>query len=87
MLNDKVIGEAFYNSSVNDYKEERFDKAIFKLLQAINYNHMEAKYYFLLGQSNFQLKKQDFACENWNIANSIDSGILKKEIKDLCNLK
>lgn len=87
MLSDKVIGEAFYNSSVNDYKEEKFDLAIFKLLKAISYNHMEAKYYFLLGHNYFQLKKQDFACENWTIANSLDSGVLKIEIKDLCNLK
>jgi len=87
MLNDKVIGEAFYNSSVNDYKEENYDKAVFKLIRAISYNHMDAKYYFLLGHSYFQLKKQDFACENWTIANSLDSVILKKEIKDLCNLK
>lgn len=87
MLSDKVIGEAFYNSSVNDYKEDKFDLAIFKLLMAISYNHMEAKYYFLLGHNYFQLKKQDFACENWTIANSLDGGILKKEIKDLCNLK
>jgi len=87
MLSDKIIGEAFYNSSVNDYKEEKYDKAVFKLIKAISYNHMEAKYYFLLGHSYLQLKKQDFACENWTIANSLDSGILKKEIKDLCNLK
>jgi len=87
MLSDKIVGEAFYNSSVNDYKEDKYDKAVFKLIKAIGYNHMEAKYYFLLGHSYFQLKKQDFACENWTIANSLDSEILKKEIKDLCNLK
>lgn len=87
ILSDKIIGEAFYNSSVNDYKEEKYDKAVFKLIKAIGYNHIEAKYYFLLGHSYFQLKKQDFACENWTIANSLDNGILKKEIRDLCNLK
>ncbi len=87
ILSDKNMGNAFYNSSTNDYKEEKYDKAIFKLLRAINYNHMDAKYYFLLGHCYFQQKKQNFACENWTIANSLDSGILKKEIKDLCNLK
>jgi len=87
ILSDKVIGEAFYNSSVNDYKEEKFDLAIFKLLKAISYNHMESKYYFLLGHNYFQQKKQDFACENWAIANRLENGILKKEIKGLCNLK
>lgn len=86
-LSDKNIGNAFYNSSANDYKEEKYDKAVFKLIKAIGYNHMDAKYYFLLGYCYFQLKKQDFACENWTIANSLDSEILKKEIKDLCNLK
>lgn len=87
MLSDKNIGNAFYNSSLKDYKEEKFNKAIFKLLRAINYDHMDAKYYFLLGHCYFQQKKQDFACENWAIANSLDGGVLKKEIKDLCNLK
>ena len=86
-LSSKIIGDAFYNSSVKDYKAEKYDKAVFKLKKAINYNHMEAKYYFLLGHSYYQLKKQDFACENWTIANSLDSGILKKEITDICNLK
>ena len=87
MLSDKIISEAFYNSSVNDYKEEKYDKAVFKLIKAIGYNNMAAHYYFLLGHCYFQLKKQDFACENWTIANSLDSEILKKEIMDLCNLK
>ena len=86
MLNDKNIGNAFYNSSRIDYKEKKYDKAIFKLLKAINYNHMEANYYYLLGLCYFQLNKQDFACENWTIANSLDSGILKKEFKGLCDL-
>jgi hypothetical protein len=48
---------------------------------------MEAKYYFFLGHSYYNLKKPDFACANWSVANSLDSTILKKEIKDLCNLK
>jgi hypothetical protein len=87
VLSDKIIGEAFFNSGVNDYKEENYEKAIFKLLQAISRNHMEAKYYYLLGNCYYILKNKDFACEDWSIANSLDSEILKKEIKDLCNLK
>ena len=48
---------------------------------------MEAKYYYLLGHSFYMQKKHDFACENWSIANSLDSEILKKATKDLCNLE
>lgn len=84
--NGKIIGDAFYNSSIHDYEEAKYEKAVFKLIKATNYNHMEAKYYFLLGHNYLQQKKEDFACENWAIANSLDSGILKKEIKDLCHL-
>lgn len=87
MLSDKIIGEAFFNSGGIDYKEGKFEKAVFKFINAIGYNHMEAKYYFFLGHSYYNLKKQDFACANWSVANSLDSEILKKEIKDLCNLK
>jgi antitoxin component YwqK of YwqJK toxin-antitoxin module len=87
VLSDKIIGEAFFTSGVDDYKEKNYKKAIFKIIKAISRNHMEAKYYYLLGHCYYNLKKQDFACENWTIANSFDNGILKKEIKDLCNLK
>jgi len=86
-VNDKIIAEAFFNSGGLDYKEGKYEKAAFKFIKAIGYNHMEAKYYFFLGHSYYNLKKQDFACENWSVANSLDSEILKKEIKDLCNLK
>ena len=48
---------------------------------------MEAKYYFFLGHSDYNLKKLNLACANWSVANSLESEILKKEIKDLCNLK
>jgi len=84
-VNDKVIAEAFFNSGGLDYKEGKYEKAIFKFIKAIGYNHMEAKYYFFLGHSYYNLKKQDFACANWSIANSLDNEVLKKEIKDLCN--
>jgi len=87
VLSDKILGEAFFNSGVDDYKVEKYDKAVFKLLQAIRRNNMEAKYYYLLGNCYYHLKKQDFACEDWAIANSFDREILKNEIKDLCNLK
>ena len=86
VLSNKIVGEAFFQSGVDDYKEEKYEKAIFKLIQAISRNNMEAKYYFLLGHSYYNLKKQDFACADWTIANSLDNEILKKEIKDLCNL-
>jgi tetratricopeptide (TPR) repeat protein len=87
MLSDKIVGEAFFNSGGIDYKEGKYEKAVFKFKNAIGYNHMEAKYYFFLGHSYYNLNKQDFACSNWTVANSLDSEILKKEIKDLCNLK
>ena len=87
VLSEKILGEAFFKSGVDDYKEENYEKAIFKLIQAIRNNHMEAKYYFLLGHCYYKLKNEDFACENWTIANSFDREILKKEIKDLCNLE
>lgn len=87
LLSDKILGEAFFISGTDDYKEEKYEKAVFKLIRAIGYNHMEAKYYFLLGHSYYMLKKHDFACENWTIANSFGSEILKKEIKNLCNLE
>ena len=67
--------------------KEKYEKAIFKLIQAISRNNMEAKYYFLLGHSYYNLNKPDFACADWSVANSLDSTILKKEIKALCNLK
>ena len=67
-------------------KEENYEKATFKLIQAISRNHMEAKYFLLLGHCYYNLKNQDFACADWTIANSLDNEILKKEIKDLCNL-
>jgi len=87
VLSDKIVGEAFFQSGVDDYKEENYEKTIFKLIQAISRNHMEAKYYFLLGHSYYNLNKPDFACADWSVANSLDSTILKKEIKALCNLK
>lgn len=87
ILSDKIIGEAFFNSGGTDYKEGKYEKAAFKFIKAIGYNHMEAKYYFFLGHSYYKLKKPDFACADWSVANSLDSTILKKEIKDLCNLK
>jgi len=86
VLSDNIVAEAFFNSGVDDFKEESYEKAVFKLIQAISRNHMEAKYYYLLGLCNYQLKQTDFACSNWIIANSLDNEILKKEIKDLCNL-
>ena len=86
VLSDKIVAEAFFNSGVDDFKEENYEKATFKLIQAISRNHMEAKYYFLLGHCYYNLKNQDFACADWTIANSLDNEILKKEIKDLCNL-
>lgn len=86
VLSDNIVAEAFFNSAVEDYKAENYDKAIFKLIQAISRNHMEAKYFYLLGNSYYILKNQDFACSDWTIANSLDNDILKKEIKDLCNL-
>jgi tetratricopeptide (TPR) repeat protein len=86
ILSDKILGEAFFNSSVDDYKAENYEKAIFKLIQAISRDHMEAKYYYLLGNCYFILKNQDFACADWTIANSLDNDILKKEFKDLCDL-
>lgn len=87
LLSDKIVGEAFFNSGGLDYKGGNYEKAIFKFKRAISYNHMEAKYYFFLGHSYYNLKKLDFACANWTIANSLDSEVLKHEIKDLCNLK
>ena len=84
-VNDNIIAEAFFNSGGLDYKEGRYEKAVYKFIKAIGYNHMEAKYYFFLGHSYYNLKKQDFACANWSVANSLDSEMLKKEIKDLCN--
>jgi len=86
-VNDKIIAEAFFNSGGIDYKEGKYEKAVFKFIKAIGYNHMEAKYYFFLGHSYYNLKKKDFACADWSVANSLDSEILKKEIKDLCDLK
>ncbi len=86
-LTDKIVGEAYFNSGVDDYKVENYEKTIFKLIQAIRKNHMEARYYYLLGLSYSNLKKSDFACENWTIANSLDNKILTKEIKDFCNLE
>jgi len=86
ILTDKIIGAGFFASAVQDYKAENYDKATFKLIQAISRNHMDAKYYYLLGLCNLQQQQTDFACSNWSIANSLDNEILKKEIKDLCNL-
>ena len=54
LLSNIDIGNAFYNSSVEDYKNEQYEKVIFKLLRALNYSHMEANYYFLLGHSYYQ---------------------------------
>ena len=48
VLSNKIVGEAFFQSGVDDYKEEKYEKAIFKLIQAISRNNMEAKYYFLM---------------------------------------
>jgi len=87
VLTDKVIGEAFFKSGTEDYKVENYDKANFKIIQAIRRNHMEAKYYFLLGHSYFKQKKMDFACEYWTIAHNLDKSILTKEIKEFCNLE
>jgi antitoxin component YwqK of YwqJK toxin-antitoxin module len=86
-INDSVIAEAFFNSGGLDYKEGNYEKAVFKFINSIGYNHMEAKYYFFLGHSYYNLNKPDFACAEWSVANSLDSTILKKKIKDLCNLK
>jgi len=86
ILTDKIIGDGFFASAVADYKSENYEKATFKLIQAISRNNMDAKYYYLLGLCNLQQKQTDFACSNWTIANSLDNEILKKEIKDLCNL-
>jgi antitoxin component YwqK of YwqJK toxin-antitoxin module len=87
VLSDKVLAEGLFSSSVNDYNEGDFEKAAFKLRRAISRNHMEAKYYYLLGNCYYQLNKQDVACEDWAVANSLDDKILKKEIKDLCHLE
>lgn len=87
VLSDKLVAEGLFNSGVDDFKEENYEKATFKLIQAISRNHMEAKYYFLLGHCYYNLKNQDFACANWTIANTLNNEILKKEIKELCNLK
>ncbi len=86
-LSDKILGEAFFNSAYDDFKEEKYEKAMFKLIHASRRNHMEAKYYYLLGHSYYKLKKQDLACENWAIANSFDGEILEKEVKNLCDLE
>ena len=86
VLTDKIIGEAFFKSGTEDYKQENYKKANFKFIQAIRRNHMEAKYYFLLGHSYFKQEKMEFACENWSIAHSLDNNILTKEIKEFCRL-
>ena len=54
-VNDKIIAEAFFNSGGLDYKEGKYEKAVFKFIKAIGYNHMEAKYYFFLGHSYYNL--------------------------------
>lgn len=86
-LSDEIIAKAFFKSGIDDYKEENYKKAIFKFKQAIRRNNIEAKYYYFTGHCYYKLKKRDFACEYWTIANLLDGEILKKEIKDLCNLK
>lgn len=85
-LSDEIVGKAFFKSGVDDYKEEKYEKAIYKFEQAIKRNNMEAKYYYFMGHCYYKLKNQDLACENWTIADILDGEILKKEIKDLCNL-
>jgi len=86
-VDNKEIAEAYFNSGGLDYKKGKYEKAVFKFIKAIYYNHMQAKYYFFLGHSYYNLKKLDFACANWSIVNSLDSALLKREIKDLCDLK
>ena len=85
-LSDEIISKAFFKSGVDDYKQENYEKAVFKFEQAIKRNNMEAKYYYFMGHCYYKKKNQDMACENWTIANLLDREILKKEIKDLCNL-
>ncbi len=85
-LSDDFIGNAFFIGAAKDYKQKKYEKAIFKVKQAIAKNNREAKYYYLLGYCYYDLKKMDLACANWVIANNLDSKILKKEIKDFCKL-
>lgn len=86
-LSDEIIAKAFFKSGIGDYKDGNYEKAIFKFEQASKRNNIEAKYYYFIGHCYYKMKKQDFACEYWTIANLLDGEIVKKGIKDLCNLK
>ncbi|MCF6280256.1 MAG: hypothetical protein L3J14_07905 [Flavobacteriaceae bacterium] len=86
-ISDKKLARGFFVSGVKDYKEGEYDEAVFKFKQAVIFNKMEAKYHYYSGHGYYKTWKKDFACEYWKIADMLDSKILKKEIKDLCNIK
>lgn len=86
ILSDKILADAFYSSAVDDFKEGSYDKTIFKLLNALQRNNEDARYYYLLANSYMGQNNERFACENWRITNSIDSSILNKKIKEFCKL-
>jgi protein TonB len=86
-LSDEIIAKGFFISGLQDFKAENYEKALLKFKKAIDYSNMEAKYYYFTGHCYYKLKKQDFACEYWFIANLLDSEILKEDIKKLCKLK
>ncbi len=85
-LSDNIVADALYSSAVDDFKEGSYDKTIFKLLNSLQRNNEDARYYYLLANSYMRQNNERFACENWSITNSIDPTILDKKIKEFCKL-
>jgi antitoxin component YwqK of YwqJK toxin-antitoxin module len=88
-ISDDKIAKGFFTSGVKDYKEGKFEEAVYKFEKAVKFNTMEAKYHYYLAHGYYQTKKKDFACEYWRIVDILDDKILEKEdaIKNLCNLE
>ncbi len=86
-VDERTIAKAFYSTAIKDYNLKEYRMAITKLIKASDYYNTNANYYNLLAACYFNLHFENYACEYWKIADSLDKNIIKPEVKKFCGMQ
>lgn len=86
-FSNDLKAKGFFASANQDYKVGKFENAEYKYKQAVYFDNVNAKYYYHLGVTLYNLNKKSEAIAYFKIAHMLDDKILPDNIKSLCNIE